>query len=74
MCQSVRNTDKPCLAFKILAGGWAAGSPERTGQAFIYAFQNIKPSDGVIVGMLPAFDDQAGENAGHTIRYGSASS
>jgi len=74
MCQSIRKTKKPCLAFKILAGGWMAGDREQTEQAFKYAFQNIKPSDGVIVGMLPAFDDQPSENAGYTIKYGSASS
>jgi hypothetical protein len=71
MCQSIRKTKKPCLGFKILAGGWAAGSPEKTERAFQYAFQNIKASDGVIVGMLPAFDDQVSENAKYTIRYGS---
>ncbi len=74
MCRSIRNTNKPCLGFKILAGGWSAGNPEQTGQAFKYAFQNIKPSDGVIVGMLPAFDDQVSENARHTITYGRYSS
>jgi len=38
----------------------------------MYAFQNIKPSDGVIVGMLPVFSDQVTENAGYTIKYGSS--
>ncbi len=73
MCQSIRKTNKPCLAFKILAGGWMAGNPNQTEQAFRYAFQNIKPSDGVIVGMLPVFSDQVSENAGYTMKYGSAS-
>jgi hypothetical protein len=72
MCQSIRKTNKPCLAFKILAGGWMAGNPKQTEQAFMYAFQNIKPSDGVIVGMLPVFSDQVSENAGYTIKYGSS--
>lgn len=70
MCQSIRQTKKPCLGFKILAGGWAAGRPEQTEQTFKFAFQNIKPSDGVIVGMLPVFDDQVSENAKCTIKYG----
>ena len=73
MCESIRKTNKPCLAFKILAGGWMAGNPKQTEQAFMYAFQNIKPSDGVIVGMLPVFSDQVTENAGYAIKYGSAS-
>jgi hypothetical protein len=74
MCQSIRRTSKPCLAFKILAGGWMAGRPKQTEQAFRYAFENIKPSDGVIVGMLPVFSDQIRENTGYTIKYGSESS
>jgi hypothetical protein len=71
MCQSIRRTDKPCFAFKILAGGWSAGNRNQTEQAFKYAFQNIKPGDGVIVGMLPAFEDQVGENAGYAVKWGS---
>lgn len=65
MCSSVRQTPKPCLGFKIMAGGWA--DPEK---AFKFAFENIKPSDGVIVGFLPRFDDQLGQNAQLTIKYG----
>ena len=72
MCLVMRRTRKPCLGFKILAGGWAAGKPQQTEQAFQYAFQNIKASDGVIVGMLPAFEDQISENAKYTIQYGSS--
>jgi hypothetical protein len=73
MCESIRKTNKPCLAFKILAGGWMAGNSKQTEQAFMYAFQNIKPSDGVIVGMLPVFSDQVSENAAYAIKYGSSS-
>ena len=72
MCGSIRRTKKPCLGFKILAGGWSAGNSKQTEQAFQYAFQNIKASDGVIVGMLPVFDDQIGENAKYAIQYGSS--
>ncbi len=70
MCQSIRRTGKPCFGFKILAGGWSAGDPAQTEQAFKYAFENIKPTDGVIVGMLPAFTDQVTENATHARKYG----
>jgi hypothetical protein len=70
MCRSIRSTTKPCLAFKILAGGWGAGSAKQTEESFKYAFQNIKPGDGVIVGMLPAFDDQLAENASYTSKWG----
>ena len=70
MCRTIRSTGKPVLGFKILAGGWAGDRKELTEQAFKFAFQNIKASDGVIVGILPAFDDQVSENVKYTIKYG----
>lgn len=50
-----------------------AGNPNQAEQAFEYAFRNIKRSDGVIVGMLPVFSDQPGENAAYTVKYSSYS-
>ncbi len=70
MCSRIRSTNKPVLGFKILAGGWAADKKQLTEKAFKFAFQNIKVSDGVIVGMLPAFDDQVSENVKYTVEYG----
>ncbi|MBI2301835.1 MAG: hypothetical protein HYU66_23265, partial [Armatimonadetes bacterium] len=55
MCAVVRQVERPCLAFKILAGGRASERPEATAAAFEYAYQNLKPTDGVIVGMFPRF-------------------
>lgn len=72
MCRVIQNVSKPVLGFKILAGGWAADKKPLTDKAFKFAFQNIKLSDGVIVGMLPVFDDQVTENVRHTITYGSS--
>ncbi|GAG00719.1 unnamed protein product, partial [marine sediment metagenome] len=69
MCRAIRSARKPVLGFKILAGGWAADRKELTEKAFKFAFQNIKASDGVIVGMLPAFDDQVSENVKYTVKY-----
>ncbi len=66
MYQFMRRTPKPCFAFKILAAG-RVGSPE---QAFRLAFQNIKPIDGVFVGMFPRFKDEIKENAFWTMTYG----
>ena len=63
MCQVIREVERPCLAFKILAGGRCAESPEATAAAFEYAYANIKPGDGVIVGMFPRFRDEPAENA-----------
>jgi hypothetical protein len=64
MCEMVRKTRKPCLGFKILAAGRRCGSPEDVRKAFEFAFQNIKPIDGVIVGMYPRYTDQISENTG----------
>jgi hypothetical protein len=64
MCEMIRRTRKPCLGFKILAAGRRCGGPEDVRKAFEFAFQNIKPSDAVIVGMYPRYTDQISENVG----------
>jgi hypothetical protein len=63
MCAMIRQSRKPCLGFKIPAAGRRCGSPEDVRKAFEFAFQNIKPSDAVIVGMYPRYTDQISENA-----------
>ena len=57
----MRQTTKPCFAFKILAAGRVAD--EGVGGAFRTAFQSIKPTDGVFVGMFPRYKDEVRENA-----------
>ncbi len=39
-------------------------------QAFRQTFQSIKPTDGVIVGFIDEYSDEAAENAGLVRRYG----
>ena len=70
MCSAIRSASRPVLAFKILAGGWAADRKGQAEEAFKFAFGNIKASDGVIVGMLPVYEDQVNENAKYTVKYG----
>jgi hypothetical protein len=61
MYKVMRQTKKPCFAFKILAAGRI---PDRgIEQAFRTAFESIKSSDGVYVGMFPKFKDEVRENA-----------
>ena len=61
MYRVMRQTKKPCFAFKILAAGRIAdGGIE---QAFRTAFESIKPTDGVYIGMFPKFKDEVRENA-----------
>lgn len=66
MYKTIRATDKPCLAFKILGATRRCESSETVKQAFVEAFENIKPIDSVVVGMFPKLKDQVYENAKFT--------
>lgn len=61
MYKVMRQTAKPCFAFKILAAGRVTGGGVE--QAFRTAFASIKPIDGVWVGMFPKDADQVKQNA-----------
>ena len=61
MFKVMRQTAKPCIAFKILAAGRIA--PDQVEQAFRTVFASIKPIDGVWVGMFPKDSDQVKQNA-----------
>jgi len=60
MYKYMKQTRKVCFAFKILAAGRATNIEA----AFRQAFDNLKPTDGVIVGMFTRMKDQIAENAG----------
>jgi hypothetical protein len=62
MYQVMRQTSRPCFAFKILAAGRISGDRE-VEQAFRTAFQSLKPVDGVYVGMCPRLKDEVKQNA-----------
>lgn len=72
MCKMIRQTKRPCLAFKILGAGRNIDGPGAVENAFRFAFANIKPSDAVIVGMCPRFKDEIAENVALTTRHGTA--
>lgn len=74
MYKAMRSTDKPCLAFKILAAGRLCDKQDWVEAAFEQAFQSIKPTDAVIVGMYPEYEDQIAINAEYTRRFSSLSS
>ena len=61
MYRVMRQTKKPCFAFKILAAGRIPDKGIQ--QAFRTAFESIKPTDGTYVGMFPKFKDEVRENA-----------
>jgi hypothetical protein len=73
MFEVMRQTDKPCLAFKILAAGRLCDRQEWVEQAFESTFRQIKPNDAVIVGMYPEYEDQAAINAEYVRRFGGLS-
>jgi hypothetical protein len=71
MTKVMRQVDQPCLGFKILAAGRMCGSDQKVEAAFKFAFEHLKPADGVIVGMYPRYHDQIRQNAQFTRQFAS---
>jgi hypothetical protein len=63
MYDAIGATDKVCLAFKILGAGRKCESAESVRSAFIEAFERIKPTDAIVVGVFQKYKDQVSENA-----------
>ena len=62
----MRQTKKPCFAYKILAAGRVAEN--QADEAFRTAFSSIKPGDAIFVGMFPRVKDEVRENAERVCR------
>ncbi len=71
MFKAIRQTRRPCLAFKILAAGRLSDRSQWVEQAFRETLASIKPTDGVIVGIYDRYSDQPAENASLMRKYGS---
>ena len=67
MCETILNTPKPCLAFKILGAGRCCATQDDVRAAFKFAFGHIKPTDAVVVGMFPKHLDQIAANVEYTL-------
>jgi hypothetical protein len=63
MCRIIRQTRRPCLAFKLLGAGRTSSTPALLERSYRFAYSNIKPGDAAIVGMFPRFRDEIKENA-----------
>jgi len=63
MAETIRKTKKPCIAFKIMAASRNCKTPADTRSAFQFAFDQIKPTDLVDVGMFQKYRNQVAENA-----------
>lgn len=70
LCALVRQIPKQCFIFKILAAGRLARRPRSREAAFKFILENIKPIDGIVVGMSTMLGDEPKENAELTIKYG----
>jgi len=70
MIKVVQQVEQPCLGFKILAAGRRCYDKQSVMEAFKFAFEHLKPTDGVIVGMYPRYHDQISENAQYTRQFG----
>ncbi|MCL2834605.1 MAG: hypothetical protein FWD78_15655 [Treponema sp.] len=63
MYKTIRTTNKPCIAFKILGATRRCQSQETVKAAFAEAYKNIKPADMVNIGVYPKDIDQVGLDA-----------
>jgi hypothetical protein len=70
MCRVICQTDKTCLAFKVLAASRLSHSRAELRSALSYAFSHIKPNDAIVVGMFDKYSDQVAENARLTFELG----
>jgi hypothetical protein len=63
MTAVMRRVKKPCIGFKLMAASRNCTTPASTRAAFQFAFDNIKPTDIVDVGMFQKHKNQVAENA-----------
>ena len=70
MTSVIRQVKQPCIGFKILGASRHCTSEEDVLAAFRFAFENIKPTDGIIVGMFPWYFDEVSVNAQYTKEFG----
>ena len=73
MFKVIRQTKRPCLAFKILAAGRLSERKAWVEKAFRETFQSIKENDAVIIGIYDQYSDQPAEDAEYARRFSSLS-
>jgi len=62
MVEFIQRASKPCLAFKVLKANRHCATPESVRAALQYAYEQLKPSDVVCVGMWGKYLDQVAQN------------
>ena len=58
----IAKVSKPCIGFKVLGGNRHTKTPQDVYDALKFAFDSIKPTDVVLLGMWQKYKDQPGEN------------
>jgi len=64
MLETIRQTLKTCLAFKVFGAGRLCDGPGGVREALTTVYRGIKPQDACVVGMFPKHRDQIAENVG----------
>lgn len=73
MLNVVKQVRRSCLAFKVFAAGRLCNSEATMETAMRFAYDRLKPGDGLIVGMFPILSDEIAQNAGMVRRILAAS-
>jgi hypothetical protein len=73
MLSVVGQVKRPCLAFKVFAAGRLCNNEASMDRAMRFAYERMKPGDGLIVGMFPMLSDEIAINAGRARRILTAS-
>jgi len=63
MAETIRKTPKPCIGFKIMAASRNCETDEMVKETFRWAFDHIKDTDPVDVGMFQKHKNQVKQNA-----------
>lgn len=62
MLNALAQVSKPCIGYKVLGANRHCGSPKAVEAALRLAFERLKPSDVVLLGMWQKYKDQVAEN------------
>jgi hypothetical protein len=62
MVTVIRQVSKPCIGFKVLAGNHHTKTPRDVADALQFAFDHIKPTDVVLLGLWQRYKDQPRED------------
>jgi hypothetical protein len=65
MARTLGQVSKPCIAYKVLGANRHCKTPQGVERAIRFAFEKLKPTDVVLLGMWQKYKDQVAENVGY---------